>query len=106
VGTHWAILFLVPGENGIPPLLGETMLQTMTDQTNIQSTIISTLTRLREEWQEATDGASLFETNGNMGLVLADLINGFGLDTNDQCRILGNDLFHELKDFLYAPKQN
>jgi hypothetical protein len=37
-----------------------------------------------------------------MGLILADLINGFGLNADDQCRILGTDLFHELKDFLYA----
>ena len=82
------------------------MLQTLTDQAIPQARIISTLTRLRQEWQEATEATSLLETDGNMGLVLADLINGFGLDSNDQCQILGNDLFHELKDFLYAPKQH
>ncbi len=60
---------------------------------------------LREEWQEATGKTSLLEIDGNMGLVFADLINGFGLDVDDQCRILGNDLFGEMKDFLYAPKQ-
>lgn len=64
------------------------MLQSITEQTYIQSTVIVTLTRLRHEWQEATDG--------NMGLVLADLINGFGLEAQDQCQILGNDLFQEL----------
>jgi hypothetical protein len=89
-----------------PDSLGETMLQTVPDQMMTQSRIISTLTRLRQEWQEATVGISLLETDGNMGLVLADLINGFGLDVDDQCRILGNDLFRELKDFLYAPKQH
>ena len=82
------------------------MLQSITEQTIPQSKIISTLTRLRQEWQEATGAASLFETDGNMGLVLADLINGFGLNVNDQCRILGNDLFHELEDFLHAPRHN
>ena len=82
------------------------MLQSITDQKTNQPTIISTLTRLRLEWQEATAGTSLLETDGNMGLVLADLINGFGLDAQDQCQILGNDLFQELKDFLYAPKHN
>ena len=82
------------------------MLQSITEQTNTQSKVISTLTRLRLEWQEATAGTSLLETDGNMGLVLADLINGFGLDAQDQCQILGNDLFQELKDFLYAPIHN
>lgn len=82
------------------------MLQIIPDPTMTQSRIISTLTRLRQEWQEATAGTSLLETNGNMGLVLADLINGFGLNADDQCQILGNNLFHELKDFLYAPKQD
>ena len=81
------------------------MLQTIPDQTMTQSRIISTLTHLRQEWQEATGGTSLLETDGNMGLVLADLINGFGLNADDQCQILGIDLFRELKDFLYAPKQ-
>ncbi|MCQ3935753.1 MAG: hypothetical protein DPW18_01775 [Chloroflexi bacterium] len=79
------------------------MLQRTMDQTDSHTRIISTLTRLRLEWQEATNGASLLETDGKIGLVLADLINGFGLDVNDQCQILGNDLFLELKDFLYAP---
>ena len=82
------------------------MLQPIPDQPKAQTQIISTLSRLRQEWQEATEGASLLETNGNIGLVLADLINGFGLNAEDQCRILGTELFQELKDFLYAPKKN
>ena len=82
------------------------MLQAIPDQSTAHTQIISTLSRLREEWQEATDGASLLETNGNIGLVLADLINGFGLNAEDQSRILGTELFQELKDFLYTPKKN
>ena len=82
------------------------MLQPIPDQPTAHIQIISTLSHLRQEWQEATEGASLLETNGNIGLVLADLINGFGLNAEDQCRILGTELFQELKDFLYAPKKN
>lgn len=82
------------------------MLQTIVTQSTSNAQIISTLSRLCQEWQEATGGASLLETDGNMGLVLADLINGFGLNVEDQRRVLGADLFHELSDFLYAPKQN
>ncbi|MCC6986383.1 MAG: hypothetical protein IT309_08140 [Anaerolineales bacterium] len=82
------------------------MLQNMPAQPITHSQIVSALAPIRQEWQEATEGISLLETDGNMGLVLADLINGFGLNVDDQCRILGNDLFHELSDFLRAPKQN
>jgi len=89
-----------------PHFLGETMLPTLTAQAIPQSKVISTLTRLRQEWQEATDGASLLEADGNMGLILADLLNGFELDAHDQCQILGNKLFRELQDFLYASQQN
>jgi hypothetical protein len=80
------------------------MLQTLPDQTMTQSKIISTLTRLRQEWQEATEGASLLETDGNIRLILADLLNGFGLDAEDQSRILGAKLSQELRDFLNATK--
>ncbi len=75
-------------------------------QTTTHAQMLSTLTRLRQEWQEATVCASLLETNGNIGLMLADLINGLGLEVQDQQQILGNDLFRELNDFLYAPKHN
>jgi len=81
------------------------MLNTLTNQTATHPLIVSTLSRLRQEWQEATGETSLLEIDGNMGLILADLINGFGLNIHDQYQILGNDLFRELKDFLYATKQ-
>lgn len=75
-------------------------------QATTHARVISTLTQFRQEWQEATVSASLLETNGNIGLMLADLINGLGLEVQDQQQILGNDLFRELNDFLYAPKHN
>lgn len=82
------------------------MLQTLSAQATTQAKIIATLTNLRQEWQEATAGTSLIETDGNMGLILADLLNGFELDDHDQRQILGNELFRELQDFLYAPQRN
>ncbi len=82
------------------------MLQVIANQPTTRAQIISTLTRLRQEWQEATGGLSLLETNGNIGMILADLINGFGLNADDQHQILGTELFHELADLLYAPKHN
>jgi hypothetical protein len=63
-----------------PTFKGEIMLQAIPEQPTAQTQIISTLSRLREERQEATPGASRIKTNGNIGRVLAGLINLFGLN--------------------------
>ena len=107
VGFHWGDSFLRPGGMERPHISGGAMLQSATaPQATTHARVISTLTHLRQEWQDATVGVSLLETNGNIGLMLADLINGLGLEAQEQQQILGNDLFHELRDFLYAPKHN
>lgn len=68
--------------------------------------LVGTLTRIREEWQEATGKLSLIEVEGNMGMLLADLINGIGLGTDEQIQVLGTELFQEMQDFLKSPIQN
>jgi hypothetical protein len=68
--------------------------------------IVGTLTRIRQEWQDATGSTSLIEVDGNMGMLLADLINGLGLGTTEQVQVLGSELFQEMKDFLKSPVQN
>ena len=49
---------------------------------------------------------SLVEVDGNMGMLLADLINGIDLGTTEQVQVLGADLYQELKDFLHSPAHN
>jgi hypothetical protein len=39
-------------------------------------------------------------------MLLADLINGMGLGTDEQIQVLGTELFQEMKDFLKSPVQN
>jgi hypothetical protein len=68
--------------------------------------IVTSLSRIRQEWQDAADGNSLIEVEGNMGMLLADLINGIGLKTSEQVQILGKDLFQEMQDFLRSPIRN
>ena len=68
--------------------------------------LVSTLSRIRQEWQEAIGSSSLIETEGKMGMLLADLINGLGLGHAEQMHILGEDLFQEMQDFLKTPNQN
>lgn len=46
---------------------------------NPRRQVISTLSKFRQEWQEAASEKSLLEVEGNIGMVLADLINSFGL---------------------------
>ena len=68
--------------------------------------LISTLSRIRHEWQDAAGSNSLVEVDGNMGMLLADLINGIDLGTTEQVQVLGADLYQELKDFLHSPAHN
>ena len=68
--------------------------------------LVSTLSRIRQEWQEATGSSSLIEAEGNMGMLLADLINGLGLGTAEQVHVLGGELYQEMQDFLQSPNRN
>ena len=68
--------------------------------------LVTTLSRIRQEWQDAADGKSLVEVEGNMDMLLADLLNGIGLGTSEQVQVLGKDLFQELRDFLRSPIRN
>lgn len=68
--------------------------------------LVTTLSHIRQEWQAAADGSSLIEVEGNMGMLLADLINGVGLGTSEQIQILGADLYREMQDFLQSPARN
>ena len=68
--------------------------------------VIATLSKFRQEWQEASNGKSLIETEGNVGLILADLVNSFGLSTHEQSLVLGTDLFDEMREVLSMPSRN
>lgn len=65
--------------------------------------VIATLTGFRRQWQEAADGRSLIEVEGNVGLILADLVNSFGLSTHEQSAVLGTELFAEMQEVLATP---
>lgn len=78
------------------------MLQTLPTSTpRVQ--LIDSLARIRQEWQGVAGENSLLEVEGNMGMLLADLINGVGLQIDEQARVLGPDLFREMQDFLRSP---
>ena len=64
--------------------------------------VVSALTKLREEWQCATD-RSLLSVHGNVALLLADVAMSIGLDTVEQLQILGVELAQELEEVL-APQ--
>ena len=68
--------------------------------------LVTTLSRIRQEWQDAADGSSLLEVEGNMGMLLADLINGISLSTSEQVQVLGTELYQEMQDFLRSPAHN
>lgn len=68
--------------------------------------LVAALTRIRQEWQDAADGKSLLEVEGNIGMLLADLINSVDLPVAEQAQVLGPKLFLEIQDFLKFPAHN
>lgn len=79
------------------------MLQTLSQP---KTQIIATLATLRQEWQQAANGASLLELEANVGLMLADLVNSFGLSSLEQTEVLGPDLFKEVQELSIPPLLN
>ena len=68
--------------------------------------LVNALTRIRQEWQDATSGESLLEVEGNMGMLLADLVNNVGLSIDEQVQVLGTELFQEMQELLRSPLHN
>ncbi len=68
--------------------------------------IIHALARVRQEWQNAAQGDSLLSIEGNVGLILADLVSGLDLSTEAQIEVLGADLFREVQSLSNTPDQN
>ncbi len=68
--------------------------------------VIAILSAIRQEWQEFVKDNSLIETEGNVGLILADLVNSFGLTIHEQRTVLGPELFEEVKEMLSRPSWN
>ncbi len=62
--------------------------------------VVEVLAQVRTEWQNAANGISLLETEGNVGLILADIVNCLGLSADEQTRVLGQPLFNELNELL------
>lgn len=68
--------------------------------------LVSTLSRIRQEWQDAAGNSSLIEVDGNMGMLLVDLINGLGLGHTEQIQVLGGELYQQMQDFLQSSNRN
>ena len=75
----------------------------MQTQTEIPRTyVVGALTKLRQEWQCATE-RSLMSVHGNVALLLADVTMSIGLDTIEQMQVFGAELAQELDEVLNPP---
>lgn len=79
------------------------MLQTIP---NPHAQALAVLANFRQEWQEAAGDKSLLEIEGSIGMVLADLVNAFGLSRHEQLVVLGPELLEEMQDLLHLPLPN
>ena len=51
--------------------------------------IVKALAQIRQEWEDATDGQPLDAIDGSVGLILADVAQGVGLNQEEMLRALG-----------------
>jgi hypothetical protein len=78
----------------------------LSTSSNTNLDVLSALSSLCREWQEAAKGDSLLDMEANVGLMLADFINTLNLSVQEQTQILGPDLFKEMQELLaFSPKQ-
>jgi len=71
-----------------------------------QLDFIESLARIRQEWQDAANGDSLLNMEGNVGLFLADIVNGLALGNEDQAKVLGQSLFQEIQELRSTSNSN
>jgi len=57
---------------------------------------IGSLRTFRLEWEEAAHGESLVQTQGSVGLILADLLAKLGLAAKVQKEVMGIALYEEI----------
>ena len=67
--------------------------------------VISVLTRIRQEWETAAEGQSLLDVEGNIGMLLGDMVNALALTTDEQSVVLGSNLCEEMQKVLDLPSK-
>jgi len=72
------------------------MITTIHPQLMTSERMITALSRLCREWEDATDGESLIEAQASVGLLLADVIKALDLSQEETALVLGVELYAEL----------
>lgn len=68
--------------------------------------VVEVLASIRAEWQDAAAGVSLLEMEGNVGLILTDIVNCLGLSADEKAQVLGQPLFNEIRELLTTTATN
>lgn len=69
----------------------------------VKSNVVSGIAHLRREWEKSAEGESLTNIQGNVGLVLVDVVNVLGLTPDEQAKVLGSHLYREVLPYLLMP---
>ena len=62
--------------------------------------VISSLTGIREEWENLAEGKSLVDIKGSVGLLLFDFVSAVGLTQEERGQVLGARLLGDLQSKL------
>ena len=73
---------------------------TNTDSLISRTDAVASLTRLRQEWQDAVDGQNLIDVKTRVGFFLGDVVMLLGLTISEQEKVLGKELLRDLSIML------
>ena len=62
--------------------------------------VVDTLTSIRKEWEEATDGEDLLVIKGNVGLILVDVAEALELIGDEINAVIGQPMLKEAQGLL------
>ena len=65
--------------------------------------IVQALAEFRREWQGAVEGKSLLEVEVPVGLLLSDIADRLGLNSQERYAVLGGKLVNQVNSFLEDP---
>ena len=72
-------------------------------QPSQRAQVVQALAGFRREWQKTVKAESLLEVNAPIGLLLSDIADRLGLNSQERYAMLGSKLINEVNAFLEDP---
>lgn len=68
-----------------------------------EPSIVGAIAQVRQDWEAASEGESLTNIDGNVGLILVDVVKALGLNPDETVKALGGQLYRDVLPYLLIP---